>query len=88
MVDHDRKEVFAPANDHIFETAYDVEVALLVHGGQISAMGPIIAVDYLGCLLGHLVITGHLGTMRLRTEERRFRLGGFRQRSVWQPPAS
>src|SRR6266568_3952994 len=59
LLDLHRKEVLAPANDHVFEPAYNVKVALLVHGGQVSAMQPTLGVDGLGGLLGHLVVTSH-----------------------------
>src|SRR5205085_11075844 len=59
LLDLHRKEVFASANDHVFEPAYDVEVAMLVHGRQVARMRPAVSINGLGGLLGHLVVTSH-----------------------------
>ena len=58
-LDLHRKEVFAAANDHVFEAAYDVEVALRVHCRQVARMHPAVSINGLLCLLGHLVVTSH-----------------------------
>ena len=59
LLDLHRKEVFACANDHVFEPAYDVEVAMLVHCRQVSRMHPAVIINGLVGLLGHLVVTSH-----------------------------
>src|SRR5579885_1102885 len=53
------EDVFAAANDHIFQAPNNVDIALGIHGGEIAGMQPALAIDRFGSLFGHLVVALH-----------------------------
>src|SRR5947209_13839123 len=54
-----REDIFPAANDHIFEAANNINVALSIHGCQVTRMQPAFAIDGFSGFLGHLVIALH-----------------------------
>ena len=52
-------DVLATADDHVFESALDAEVALGVHRGQIAGVVPALPVNDRGGGVGLVVVTLH-----------------------------
>src|SRR5579884_2940528 len=52
-------DVLAAANDHILDAPDDVDIALLVHGGQVSGMHPARTVDSLSGRFGIVPVAEH-----------------------------
>src|SRR6185312_9891932 len=59
LLDLDGEDIFAAANDHLFKSTNDVDIAALVHGCQVAGMQPVIAINRLCRLLRHLVVSLH-----------------------------
>src|SRR5581483_9656418 len=53
FLDLSRIDVLAAPDDHVLQAADDVDVALVIHGGEVAGMHPAAVVD---CLLGLLLI--------------------------------
>src|SRR5215469_15571143 len=47
LFDLDGENVFAAANDHVFETAHNVDIAAFVHGGEVAGMQPSLVINRL-----------------------------------------
>ena len=59
FLDFPRRDVLAAADDHVFQTADDVAVALLVDDRQIAAVHPAACVDGIARALGIIPVTAH-----------------------------
>src|SRR6185503_19525179 len=61
LLDLARVHVLPTANDHVFDSPDDVDVAGLVHGGKIAGMHPARTVDRVGGLLRLAPVAKHHG---------------------------
>src|SRR5271165_3152362 len=59
MLDLSREEFLGAANDHVFEAADNVDIALGIHGSQVSATEPALTIKHFRGLLRHLVVAKH-----------------------------
>ncbi len=59
ILDLRREEVFAAANDHVFEPTYDIDIALGIYRRQVTRVQPALSIDGLDGLLWHMVIASH-----------------------------
>src|SRR5579883_1462639 len=54
-----REKVLAAANDHLFEAAHDIDVAICIHCRQVAGVQPALGVDGLRRPVGYIVVAGH-----------------------------
>jgi len=66
ILDLNRKQILATADDHVLHSAGDRYIAPSVHGAEVSGVQPPVAVDRLGGRLGIVVIADH-DAIALRT---------------------
>ena len=59
LFDFAGKDIFATANDHLFEASYDIEIAMRIHCCQVSSMQPSLAINRPVGRFFHLVIASH-----------------------------
>src|SRR5215467_10025504 len=59
FLDLAREEVLAAANDHVFEATHNVDIALRVHGGQVTRMEPAVCINGLSSRVFHIVVACH-----------------------------
>ena len=52
--------VFSTANDHVLHAAYDVDVTVGSHHGQIASVKPAVGVQRFSGLFRHVVVTDHV----------------------------
>src|SRR6266566_5436949 len=53
------KYIFATANNHVFETANDINIAVSIHSRQVSGVQPAIAINSFRSLVRHVVVAIH-----------------------------
>src|SRR5262249_24817778 len=49
----------SPTDNHVLDATHDVDIALAVHGCEISGMQPAKSINRLGGLVGHIVVPFH-----------------------------
>ena len=53
------ENVFAAANNHLFQASHDIDVALLIHRCQVARVQPAVGIYGLGGLIRHVIVTCH-----------------------------
>src|SRR6266700_7319219 len=53
------EDIFAATNNHVFETANDIDIAMSIHSRQVAGMQPAIAINSFRRLVRHVVVAIH-----------------------------
>src|SRR6266576_6633589 len=53
------KYIFATANNHVFETANDINITMSIHSRQVSRVQPAIVINSFRGLVRHVVVAIH-----------------------------
>ena len=59
LFDFAGEEIFATANNHIFQATHDIDIAACIHCRQVAGMQPAIAINGLCGLFRHVVVALH-----------------------------
>src|SRR5215470_6775363 len=59
LFDFSWKDIFTAANNHVFETANDINISMNIHSRKVARMEPTLAINSFCSLFRHVVIAIH-----------------------------